>query len=57
MGFQIVFNISKIKKPCKLIGQINFSLQPEKEVLKKCFWQNHEGNYGASFNNQESTHW
>ena len=39
MGFQIVFNISKIKKPCKLIGQVHFCLQLEKEVLKKCFRQ------------------
>ena len=48
MGFQIVFNKSKIEKPCKLVGQIYFCPQLEKEVLKKCFWQNHKDNYDAS---------
>ena len=45
------------KKPCELIGQIHFCLQLEKEVLKKRFWQNHKGNYRASFITQKSTHW
>ena len=29
MGFQIIFNILKIKKSCKLIGQIYFRVQLE----------------------------
>ena len=56
MDFQIVFNISKVKKTCKLIGQIHFWVQLEKEVLK-FFWQNHKSNYGVSFNTQKGTHW
>ena len=57
MGFQIVFNILKIKKKtCQQIGQIHFCQQLEKEVFKKCFWQNHRDTYGASFNTPKSTH-
>ena len=50
VDFLIVFNILKI------IGQIHFCLHLQKEVLKKCFWQNHKANYGASFNTQKSRH-
>ena len=37
IGFQIVFNIFKIKKSCKVIGQLHFRLQLENHVL-----QNHK---------------
>ena len=57
-GFSNSFqHIKTEKKPCKLTGQIHFCLQLEKEVLKRCFWQNHKGNYGASFNTKKSTYW
>ena len=36
-GFSNSFQHIKSIKSCKLIGQIHFCLQLEKEVLKKCF--------------------
>ena len=58
MGFQIVFNISKIKQTLQIDWPNTFLPTTwEREVLKKCFWQNHKGNYGASFNTQKSTYW
>ena len=38
-----------------MIVQIRFCLQLEKEVFKKRFWQNHKGNYGASFSALKKT--
>ena len=51
MGFQIVFIILKIKKiPPNLWAKYIFDYNLSEEVLKECFWHNHKGNYGASFN-------
>lgn len=47
----IVFNNLKIKKVCKQIGQIQFHLQLENQVLQiQGFWHNHKGNYVALSN-------
>ena len=57
-GFSNSFqHIKNWKTPCKLTGQTHFCLHFEEDLLKKCFRQNHKGNYGASFNTQKSTHW
>ena len=46
-GFSHSFK--NVKKPFKLIGQIDFCLQLGEEVLKAYFCHNHKGRYGASF--------
>ena len=55
MGFQIVFNISKIKKTLQTDWPNTFLPIISERGFEEIFWQNRKGNYGASFNTQKST--
>ena len=56
MGFQIVFNISKVKKnPANSLAKYIFAYNLRKR-FGNFFWQNHKSNYGVSLNTQKGKH-
>ena len=55
MGFQVFFNISKIKKTLQTDWPNTFCQQLERKILKKCFRQNHKDNYSGSCKPKNST--